>query len=362
MERRLVPERRDWRDTARDFGFDFHSPDGTVYWEERHCYVFTLDEIETGLEEPALEIEDMCSQIVARAVRDDEILTRLKVPQPFWGYVARSWEARERQLYGRMDFCFDGTSPAKLYEYNADTPTSLFESAVFQWTWLEQRRERGVLGTQTDQFNSIHERLVGAWSQFGLTGPLHLAATGESIEDIGISDDGRFTDAQDRVIQSLFKLYPWEWLLTETFAQHIPASGCQFIEPAWKTVLSNKGLMALLWDQFPGHPNLLPCYFDGDPRAADLGDRYVRKPLYSREGANIDLVLGRRRRNRPAAGPYGAEGHVVQAYHPLPRFQGRRPVCGVWVVAGQPAGLGVREGDDDVTTDAARFVPHAIMG
>jgi glutathionylspermidine synthase len=151
--------------------------------------------------------------------------------------------------------------------------------------------------------------------------------------------------------------------MAENFARHIPGSGCQIIEPAWKTLLSNKGLMALLWEAYPGHPNLIAAYFDGDPRAADLGNRFVRKPIYSREGANIELVLPGMIRSRTPApeGPYGAEGHIVQAYHPLPRFQGRRPVCGVWLVAGQPAGLGVREGDDDVTTDAARFVPHVIL-
>ncbi len=388
MQRRPVPPRRDWQAIAEQHGFNFHSPDGTVYWDESHCYAFTLAEIENDLEDPAAEVEAMCYDIVARAVRDEDVLQRLKIPTAYWDYVASSWERRERHLYGRLDFCYDATGPAKLYEYNADTPTSLFESAVFQWIWLEQLREQGALPATADQFNSLHERLVEALRRFGLGGSLHLAATAASTEDmgtisyiadcatqaglqattlpiehIGVSADGRFTDTSDRVIQALFKLYPWEWLLNEDFARHIPTSGCTFIEPAWKTVLSNKGLMALLWEAYPGHPNLLPCYFDGDPRAADIGPRYVRKPIYSREGANIELVLPGRLAHRPTAldGPYGAEGHVLQAYHPLPRFQGRRPVCGVWLVAGEPAGLGVREGDSDVTTDAARFVPHVIL-
>lgn len=391
MQRLPIAPRPDWKETAQAQGFVFHSPDGNVYWDESHYYAFTLREIEDGLEAAAAEIEGMCLDLVAQAVNDDEVLDRLRIPARFWDYIAASWRGRERHLYGRMDFAFSGSGPAKLYEYNADTPTSLYESAVFQWVWLEQVRQRGGVPAAVDQFNSLHERLVDAFRRFGVpNGTLHLAATGGSIEDmgtiayladcaqqaglaahqmpiedIGIDIRGRFTDTSDRVIEALFKLYPWEWLFGEEFAQHIPASRCQFIEPPWKSILSNKGLMALLWEAYPGHPNLLPAFFDGDPRIDDLNGRYVRKPIYSREGANIEIVLpgrsGRRAASAISPGPYGAEGHVVQAWHPLPRYQGRRPVCGVWLVAGEPAGLGVREGDGDVTTDAARFVPHIIL-
>jgi glutathionylspermidine synthase len=390
MQRSAIAPRHDWQATAREHGFAFHSPNGTVYWDESHCYALTMAEVEEGLEAPAAELEAMCLDVVARAVADEEMLARLRIPRAFWEYLAQTWQSRERHLYGRMDLAYSGDGPAKLYEYNADTPTSLYESAVFQWVWLEQMRERGLLPAHADQFNSLHERLVDALGRIGIEGTLHLAATGASsedmgtiayladcarqaglaaitmgIEEIGVDGRGRFTDGDDRVIRSLFKLYPWEWLFREPFAAHIPTSGCRFIEPAWKSILSNKGLMALLWDAYPGHPNLLPAYFDGDPRAADLDGRYVRKPIYSREGANIEIVLpgrvGLRHGEAASPGPYGAEGHIVQAWHPLPRFQGRRPVCGVWLVAGEPAGLGVREGDGDITTDAARYVPHVIL-
>lgn len=386
MQRLAVTARSDWRQTAEKHGFRFHSPGGSTYWDESACYRFTLAEIENDLEAPAAELEQMCFEIVERACRDARLLSKLGIPAAFHDYVAASWRARERNLYGRMDVAYDGRGPAKLYEYNADTPTSLYEAAVFQWVWLEEARTRGIVPGEADQFNSIHERLVDAFGRLGIAGPLHLAAVGASAEDggtidyiadcarqaglatrklaiesIGISTDGRFTDTDDTVVSTLFKLYPWEWLLREAFARHIPGSGCRFIEPAWKSIVSNKGLMALLWEAFPGHPNLLATFFDGDPKAASLGGEWVRKPLFSREGANVEI---RRRGLRAAAsssGPYGAEGHVVQALHPLPDFAGRRPVCGLWLVASEPAGLGVREGDGDVTTDAARFVPHVIV-
>ncbi len=385
MERRAVRPRDNWQQVAVEHGFTFHTPDGERYWDESHAYRFTLREIEENLEDPAEELEQMCFEVVERAVADEEVLRRLAVPEMFRGYVADSWRNGERNLYGRMDFRYDGNGPAKLYEYNADTPTALYESAIFQWVWLEQAMEQGLVPEGADQFNSLHERLIDAIGRFGIDGPLHLACARDTdedlgtieyledcarqaglatrrmfIEDIGLSDDGRFTDTDDDPVRWLFKLYPWEWLMEEEFGSRIPGSDTQFIEPGWKAVLSNKGLLALLWEMFEGHPNLLPTFFEDDPKAASLGGRYVRKPLLSREGANIAFVENGRT-VMDFDGPYGAEGFVRQAVAPLPSFEGRRPMCGVWLVASEPAGMCIREDEGDITTDDACFVPHFIL-
>jgi glutathionylspermidine synthase len=108
-------------------------------------YRFTLRQIEDDLEDPAEEIEKMCFAVVERAVNDEEVLCRLAIPEPFWNHVAETWRRRGRNLYGRVDFSYDGHGPAKLLEYNADTPTTLYESSIFQWTWLEQAMERGLI-------------------------------------------------------------------------------------------------------------------------------------------------------------------------------------------------------------------------
>jgi glutathionylspermidine synthase len=292
---------------------------------------------------------------------------------------------KEKNLYGRLDLSYDGAGPAKLLEYNADTPTSLYETGAFQWLWLEQAMERGIIPPGCDQFNSIHERMTEAFANFGVRGPLHLASGRGSaedegtvryveecaaqagletkflnMEDIGIDADGRFTDLDDRTISTLFKLYPWEWLMTDDFGQSIPASGVAFIEPAWRTILSNKGLLPLLWEMFEGHPNLLPAYFDGDPRLAELDGGYVRKPLFSREGANVEMT---RPGEAPLTvdGPYGEEGFIVQALHPLPVFEGNHTVIGSWLVASQPCGMGIREDNSPITKDTSRFLPHVIL-
>ena len=136
----------------------------------------------------------------------------------------------------------------------------------------------------------------------------------------------------------------------------------RWLEPPWKAILSNKGLLPLLWRFNAGHPNLLPAYFEGEPGAAALGSGgSVRKPLVSREGANVEWH-GADGSRLAVEGPYGAEGSIVQALHPLPCFAGNHTVVGSWVVGGQPAGLGIREDSSPITRDTSRFVPHAIVG
>ncbi len=186
-----------------------------------------------------------------------------------------------------------------------------------------------------------------------------LQTTLLDIEAVGWRDRGGFVDLDNRKIELAFKLYPWEWMFREAFGARLAKAATRWIEPPWKAILSNKGILPLLWDMFPGHPNLLPAYFEDDPKAAKLGASFVRKPLYSREGANVALItegvtLAEQQ------GPYGAEGFIRQAFAPLPNFSGQYPVIGSWLIDHAPCGLSIREDENPVTGNASRFLPHAI--
>ncbi len=173
------------------------------------------------------------------------------------------------------------------------------------------------------------------------------------IESIGWDASRKiFVDLDGAEIKTIFKLYPWEWMMREPFGAHIAESGARFVELMWKAVLSCKGILAILWELFPGHPNLLPAYFDPHGMA-----EYVKKPLYSREGANVEIC-------RPGlaveatGGRYGAEGHVFQQYASLPTLDGFHPIVGSWVVGDEPAGMCIREDRSPVTGNLSAFVPH----
>lgn len=389
MKRVAMTERSDWQIGAEACGFSVHTMDGRRYWDERHAYVFGLDEIETMIEDPTADLLSLCYRAVDEISKSPALMRRMAIPDDFHQAVARSWRNGDRDLYGRFDLAYDGTGPAKLFEFNADTPTSLFEAAVFQWYWLEDMKARGYLSGEADQFNSLHERLIKAFELLGgKETTFHFAGLLENAEDrmtleyladcatqagcraklieisdIGIDAADWMTDADDTRISTLFKLYPLEDMVREEFGTYLSTTPTRMIEPLWKLTLSNKGLMPVLWDLFPDHPNLLPSFFEDDPRVAELAGRQVVKPLLSREGANITLV-------DPATmtdplqveGPYGEEGKIVQALNLLPRFGDSWTLIGSWVVAGQPAGMGIREDDTPITGITARFVPHYIDG
>jgi glutathionylspermidine synthase len=387
MQRIACDERADWVQKAEDEGFVFHTIDGERYWDERAYYAFTLQEIERDLEAPTAELDGMCNELVGRAIADERMMQRLAIPQRYWNYIAASLKRGEPSLYGRFDLRYDGKGPAKLLEYNADTPTSLFETGVFQWQWLEDAHARAIVPKDADQFNSVHEALIAGLTEIGQGRHLHLAGVIDDpedggtvaylndcalqagltttvlpIEDVGRTPKGAFVDMQDKPIALMFKLYPWEWMMRETFGASLPGSGTQFVEPAWKAILSNKGILPLLWAMFPNHPNLLPAAFDDDAEGVkEIGASYVRKPLYSREGANVSLTVAGNVVDADQ-GPYGTEGFVRQALATLPQYDGNYTVLGSWVVRGKPCGVCVREDADPITKNTSRFLPHAIVG
>lgn len=392
MRRIRLDERPDWRSCAERDGFLFHTLDGEPYWDETAYYAFSLKEIEDDLEAPTATLDGMCRELVARAVADERIFKRLGIPERFWNYIAASWKRDEGSLYGRFDLRYDGNGPAKLLEYNADTPTSVFETAVFQWRWLDDAKARRAVPGDADQFNSLHDRLIAGWRtllrQPGGAAPakVYFAGMLDDPEDagtlaymadtarqagaatqpiamaaIGRLPNGTFVDEANKPIAFAFKLYPWEWMFRERFGAFLPGAATRWIEPPWKAILSNKGILPLLWAMFPRHPNLLPAYFEDDPKRAELGDAYVRKPLHSREGANVEMVSGGTIIDQ-AEGPYGGEARVVQALAPLPVFDGNHVVLGSWFAAGSPAGLSMREGAGPITRNSSRFLPHAIIG
>jgi glutathionylspermidine synthase len=306
---------------------------------------------------------------------------RLHIPQWFIPRIEASWKLKEPDIYGRFDLVYASPQhPPKMLEYNADTPTSLLESSVIQYDWLQAQFPQG------DQFNSIHTALVQRWqtiAQQALTNyPVHFTYVADQWEDLGNTDYMRataeqaglstiilaienigwderlrqFVDEQNEVIHHLFKLYPWEWLLDDPYGAFLADTAMRIHEPAWKLVLSNKAILPILWELFPGHPNLLPAYTSPER----LMGQYVKKPAFSREGANIEICQGDPQTLICSGGPYDQKNSIYQALYPLPCFDGNYTVIGSWVIGGKAAGIGIREDKSLITKDTSRFIPHRI--
>jgi glutathionylspermidine synthase len=373
MRRETLTPRPDWPAKVETLGLDFHTQGDEPYWWESACYAFSADEIDI-LEEATETLHRLCLEAVERLVQGGD-LSRLDIPQAYWRWIGESWRRSDPGLYGRFDLVYDGISPPKMLEYNADTPTALIEAAVVQWYWLEEVKPG------CDQFNSLHEKLIDHWkalreraSRAGREPALHLSGAFAELEDrrtieyvqdvagqagwatslLDVSDigwNGRFfTDLSETQIRFLFKLYPWEWMLREAFGRHLLSDLIGIVEPPWKMLLSNKAILAVLWEMFPDHPHLLPAARE----RSMIGGACVEKPIYGREGKDV-RVLG-------AAEPAtGQRGRVYQALAPLPVFDGWHALIGSWIVGGKAAGMGIREDRVPITTNTSRFVPHYFV-
>lgn len=383
-----IPERNNWKALAHELGFHFHTIGGEPYWKEDAYYQFTMEQVEQDIEAPTEELHEMCMELVDKVCHSNALMQRLSLPEHMWDSIHHSWKSGQPHLYGRMDFAYSGTGPAKLLELNYDTPTSLYEAGFFQWVWLEQAIEQGILPRHADQYNSIQERLINAMAHLGdrieartmyfscIKDNAEERATVHYLQDVAVQaglkapfiyteDIGlragmdHFVDLDDKPIHALFKLYPWEEMADDDFGEQIPQLNTHWFEPPWKAILSNKGILPLLWEHFEGHPNLLPAFFE-NASSPPLPAGWVRKPFFSREGSNIELITPSGQREA-VDGPYTDSPWIRQAYHPMPRFGNNHALIGSWVVGDRACGMGIREDVGRITKDSSCFVPHAIV-
>jgi glutathionylspermidine synthase len=359
--------RKDWQKKVEEIGFRFYEIDGLPYWDESAYYEFSSDQVEQ-LEDATERLYTMCLALVDYVI-ENNLFGSLAIPERFWDYVRTSWKKKEPSIYGRFDFRYDGKSEPKLLEFNADTPTALFEASVVQYYWLQD------FNPEKDQFNSIHEKLLDVLripiQQHLKNNTFYFSCVKESLEDyttteylrdvamqtgmetkhlfiddIGFDhDNNKFVDLEGNKILSIFKLYPWEWLLTEEFGEHLLTTDMTLLEPPWKMILSNKAILPILWEMYPNHANLLPSYFTPPKRKTS----FVEKPYFSREGENITV-------STEFPGP--KRQMIYQEYCELPDFSGNYPVIGSWIIGSQAAGIGIREDTTPFTNNLSRFVPH----
>lgn len=379
MQLKFLQKDANWQDRLEKIGFGFHTDeDNLTYWVEDYYYSITEKEADAFFD-ATNELWTMCLAAVDHVIKENR-MDEFKIPSFIQPYLIDTWENDAPSIYGRFDFAFDTVRQRiKLLEFNADTPTSLFECGVVQWLWMEN-----YFGKDKDQFNSVHEKLIATWKTLKpyLKGDtVHFSCVRESLEDLtnleylrdsaiqaGIKtkfiyvdeigwNNVHFVDLEDQPITDVFKLYPWEWMVNETFAYNIKNDElvANWIEPAWKMILSNKAILAVLWELYPKHPLLLETYLNDSKNLT----HFVKKPLLSREGANIQMVTNGKI-IQETLGDYGEEGYVYQEIAQLHKESTGYSIVGSWVIGQEACGLTFRESNQLITTDKSRFVPHII--
>ncbi|KAG9407904.1 hypothetical protein AC1031_021142 [Aphanomyces cochlioides] len=269
------------------------------YWNDEAAYDVQSADAKT-LRDATFNLHAMCLKAVDMVANSEDLMDIFEIPLNLRGAVKESWARREKDLLGRFDFIWDGRGPPKLLEYNADTPTTLVETAVGQQLWAEE-----VLKTEKPGalcFNDTEDYLVKGWRRVVPEKQrVHLAGTNASVEEsehvnymyrtavkAGLdaikvqvsslevdSEKGQLVDRTlpfydadaSPNIDIIWKLYPYEWLAEEVLGDQLfvngkPTTKTTWIEPAWKLILGNKAILALLWQMYTNHPNLLPASYD----------------------------------------------------------------------------------------------------
>lgn len=370
---------------AEALGFGFHSPEEREYWARDACYALTQEAAE-ALEAAARELAPMLDAAADAVVRRGDYAA-FGFTDRLAALVEASHKAREPSLYGRFDFRLDPDGGIKMFEFNAETPAALLEAAVVQLAWFEETPPGPQTRPGSDQWNRIDDALVARWPALGLPRLIHFAAERERedeiaqvaylmataraaghdaaflpVDDISWQEGTGFTDPDGVPLAACFKLYPWDWLDAEEGGRLLPLGRTRWIEPARRMLQANKAILVTLWEMFPGHPLLLPASLD---RGAIDGPA-IGKPALGLEGHGMRVDGAERDVSTEVAEGLPPSPVIWQAWAPLPGHALpdaglAYPVMGVWMAGDEPCGLGIREGDDLVTTLEDRFVPHVLL-
>ncbi|WP_375416371.1 glutathionylspermidine synthase family protein [uncultured Hymenobacter sp.] len=390
----LLPLPGDATPAVRALGWDWAIEEACQNYVAREAVQLTEREAESLLE-AADTLYDMLVQAIPDPI-SEEFLRKLAIPENLWAAVRHSWEdERHWHLYGRFDLALTADGP-KLLEFNADTATSLPETAVVQWASLvaagqseEGRQANGLFEGLEDQFrhwralnNDLADSLLLVYLPGSAEDEANCAVLAEAARAAGFPtphlcpiDDMRVTvEGADRGVWAetgpeqwqkfdfLFKLVPWEILaeeepdLTADLVQLTLSRTVVIANPAYSLLFQSKGLLAHLWDTFPHHPLLLEASLQ------PLPGHHVRKPFFGREGQNVAEIetADAPEPKAEVSGDFGQQPQLYQRWAELPTdAQGRRYQAGVFW-AGEACALGFRR-EAGLITNLSEFVPHLLV-
>ena len=330
----------------------------------------------------------------AQYVIDHNLFHEIGIPFNLVELIKESWESDVHwHLYGRFDLAggIDG-KPIKLLEFNADTPTALFETAIVQWAMLKQNGME-----ETAQFNGLYEALLDNFKRLVTLDEnvsdfetryegwkfLFTSIRGNSEEENTVRllqhiateagyttafayiDEVAFDDQEgifynDEQYELWFKLIPWEDIALEEpdlammLTSIIQNQKAIIFNPAYTLLFQSKGLLPILWQLYPDHPLLLESSFE--PLSAK---QQVQKPVFGREGESVRILDSDTEVIEGEAGEYDSHKMVYQAYVELPKDEAGQSYQAGLFYAYEACALGYRRGGR-ILNNMSKFVGHIV--
>jgi glutathionylspermidine synthase len=322
-------------------------------------------------------------------------LHELGIPANLHELIRLTWDDdRHLHLFGRFDFAGGvGGLPIKLIEFNADTPTSLPETAIIQWAQLKANDI-----PEAQQFNFVYDALIAQFERLKTLNPdreaailfstlrgapedddnvsLLRQAAGEAgfetgfayVDDVTFSDvNGIFAPQDDGQLANWpfwFKLVPWEYIawdepqLCQMLTHIVRRNQAIILNPAYTMMFQSKAILKFLWDLFPQDTALLEATLKEPIGRSDFP--YVQKVLFGREGSNVALFDNIGIPTEVRNGEYEGQASVFQALAELGRdASGQYYQSGVFF-AYEACGMGFRRSPNKIIDNGAQFVGHCV--
>ncbi|MDM5264278.1 glutathionylspermidine synthase family protein [Sulfurovum sp. XTW-4] len=380
-------------DYLESLGFVWHTDRDDSSYISNELVIISEEEAEAYYE-ATNTLYDMVVE-AAEHVIENNLFHEIGIPFNLVEVIKASWENDVHwHLYGRFDLAggVDG-KPIKLLEFNADTPTALFETAIVQWAMLKKNALE-----EEHQFNALYEALIENFKRLVTLEEdvstfeerydgwnfLFTSVKGNSeeentvrllqhiateagfntefayIDEIEFSpDEGIFYE--DKNYELWFKLIPWEDIALEEsdlamlLTNIIKSQKAIIFNPAYTLLFQSKGLLKILWDLYPNHPLLLESSFE--PLE---GKKQVKKPVFGREGGSVTILDENGQESESIEGDYDSHKMVYQAYTELASdIEGQSYQAGVFY-AYEACGLGFRKGGK-ILDNMSKFVGHIVQ-
>ncbi len=380
------------KDYLETLGFVWHTDSDETSYISDELVVISESEAEAYYE-ATNALYDMYVEAAEHVVEND-LFHEIGIPFNLIDVIKESWENDVHwHLYGRFDLAggIDG-KPIKLLEFNADTPTALFETAIIQWAMLKQNNLE-----EESQFNALYEALIDNFKRLvtleedvstfeerydgwnflfsSVKGNAeeentvkllqHIATEAGFKTEFAYIDDIEFSDEDgivynEKSYELWFKLIPWEDIALEEsdlamlLTNIIKNQKAIIFNPAYTLLFQSKGILKILWDLYPDHPLLLETSFEPLENK-----KQVEKPIFGREGGNVSILDEDANAIESIEGDYENHKMVYQAYTELATdAKGLSYQAGVFY-AYEACGLGFRKGGK-ILDNMSKFVGHLV--
>ncbi|OQS00664.1 bifunctional glutathionylspermidine amidase/glutathionylspermidine synthetase [Achlya hypogyna] len=372
-----------WLDASKPYVPVFQEQYGTHLTALETSSYYTLTESgQAGVEAATASLHALFVEATEYVLTHEaEMAPYFHIPAALWPKIQRSFQTSKHDtVSGRFDFALTPHG-IKVYEYNADSASCLFECGHTQDEWS---RVAGVDTIGRSSSDKLFTQLVAAWEGKKVQGVLHFLCDNDheeryhslymmsaaqaagiecvlvvGVDDLSWSKTGDVLDAEGRPIRNVWKTWAWQTVIAQ-FEDGTEAKDSvrvmdvmlhdqvRVFEPLWTVLPSSKAILPILSQLAPQNPYLLRASFDESAVTTFVGG-YVAKPVMGRTGANVSIYDAEHQLISATAGKWDQDTIVYQEIALLPKLEdGKYVQVNTWAIDGVYGGTVLRIDESNI--------------